>query len=115
MVTNNIQSLAPGEGSYNFVLNAQGRIQGDLTAWMQEDSILLETDRAQIPALLAHLDHFIIMDDVELADISDSRTRILVAGPQAASNFSQQSTSQAKTTLKPAVCVHVTTAFGSTI
>ncbi len=85
MVTNNIQSLRGGEGSYNLVLNAQGRIQGDLTAWMLEDSILLETSRDQIPALIAHLDHFIIMDDVELADISDAGAGILLAGPQAAS------------------------------
>jgi aminomethyltransferase len=84
MVTNAIQTLAPGEGCYNLVLNAQGRIQGDLTAWMQEDSILLETSSNQIPALLAHLDHFIIMDDVELADIGDSRQGLLIAGPKAA-------------------------------
>jgi aminomethyltransferase len=84
MVTNAIQTLAPGEGCYNFVLNAQGRIQGDLTAWMLEDSILIETARDQIPALLAHFDHFIIMDDVELADISDSRHGLLIAGPKAA-------------------------------
>jgi aminomethyltransferase len=83
MVTNDIQSLQPGEGCYNFVLNAQGRIQGDLTAWMQEDSILLETTRDQLPALIAHLDHFIIMDDVELTDVSDQRRGVLVAGPQA--------------------------------
>ena len=43
MVTNNIAALKPGEGCYNFFLNAQGRIQGDATAWMLEDSILLET------------------------------------------------------------------------
>ena len=85
MVTNSIQQLAPGEGCYNFVLNAQGRIQGDLTAFALPDSILLETSRDQIPALLAHLDHFIIMDDVELANISDSRHGILIAGPQSAS------------------------------
>jgi folate-binding protein YgfZ len=83
MVTNSIQDLTPGQGCFNFVLNAQGRIQGDLTAWMLEDSILLETDRAQIPALLTHLDHFIIMDDVELADISDQRSGVLIAGPAA--------------------------------
>jgi folate-binding protein YgfZ len=83
MVTNAIQTLAPGEGCYNLVLNAQGRIQGDLTAFALEDSILIETDREQIPALLAHLDRFIIMDDVELADISDQRTGILIAGPLA--------------------------------
>jgi folate-binding protein YgfZ len=85
MVTNAIQTLAAGEGCYNFVLNAQGRIQGDLTAWMQEESVLLETDRGQMSTLLAHLDHFIIMDDVELADISEPRHGLLVAGPLAAS------------------------------
>jgi aminomethyltransferase len=83
IVTNNIQSLQPGEGVYNFVLNAQGRIQGDLTAFPLEDSILLETSRDQIPTLLAHFDRFIIMDDVEVADISDRRLGILIAGPDA--------------------------------
>ena len=84
MVTNAIQTLAPGEGCYNFVLNAQGRIQGDLTAWMLEDSILLETSRDQLPALLTHLDRFIIMDDVELADVSAQRAGFSVSGPRAA-------------------------------
>ncbi|HEV2620161.1 MAG TPA: folate-binding protein, partial [Acidobacteriaceae bacterium] len=83
MVTNSIATLAPGEGCYNFVLNAQGRILGDLTAFLLEDSILLETSRDQLPTLLAHLDKFIIMDDVELADISDQRHGILIAGPDA--------------------------------
>jgi aminomethyltransferase len=51
---------------------------------MREDSILLETSRDQIPALLAHLDHFIIMDDVEVADVADQTAGFTVAGPQAA-------------------------------
>jgi folate-binding protein YgfZ len=85
MVTNAIETLAPGEGCYNFVLNAQGRIQGDLTAFAEADAYLLETGREQVPALMAHLDRFIIMDDVELADITDSRHGVLVAGPQAES------------------------------
>jgi folate-binding protein YgfZ len=83
MVTNSIQALAPGEGNYNFVLNAQGRIQADLTAFVLEDSILIETDREQVPTLLAYFNRFIIMDDVELADISDQRLGILIAGPNA--------------------------------
>jgi folate-binding protein YgfZ len=87
MVTNDIQSLVPGEGCYNFVLNAQGRIQGDLTAFApanDPDALLLESSRAQLPTLLAHLDHFIIMDDVELAETTDDRAGVLLAGPQAA-------------------------------
>jgi folate-binding protein YgfZ len=83
MVTNSIQELQPGEGCYNFVLNAQGRIEGDLTAFLLEDSILLETSSDQVPALLAHFERFIIMDDVELADISEQRNGILIAGHNA--------------------------------
>jgi folate-binding protein YgfZ len=83
MVTNSIQSLAPGEGNYNFALNAQGRIQADLTAFALEDSILLETTEAG--KLATHLDHFIIMDDVELADITSERHGLLIAGPQSIS------------------------------
>jgi aminomethyltransferase len=95
MVTNSIQQLTPGQGCYNFVLNAQGRIQGDLTAFLlpaseQPDSILLETSRDQLEKLLAHLNHFIIMDDVELTEVdSEARTGLLLAGPHAASLLSQ--------------------------
>ena len=71
MATNNIQALKPGEACYNFFLNAQGRIQGDATAWMLEDSILLQTAADRIPALMAMLDHFIIMDDVELTTVEN--------------------------------------------
>ncbi len=83
MLTNSIAQLAPGEGCYNFALNAQGHIQADLTAFLLEDSILLETSRDQIAKLLDHLNRFIIMDDVELADITAQRRGLLIAGPDA--------------------------------
>ena len=35
MVTNSVQALAPGEGCYNFLLNAQGRILGDCTIYRE--------------------------------------------------------------------------------
>jgi len=69
MVTNSIQALAPGEGNYNFLLNAQGRIQGDCTIYREpgdEPTFLLETDAAQVDTIQLLLDKFIIMDDVEL-------------------------------------------------
>ena len=37
MVTNSVQALAPGEGNYNFLLNAQGRILGDCTIFAEPD------------------------------------------------------------------------------
>jgi len=88
MATNNIQALKPSEGCYNFFLNAQGRIQGDATAWMLEDSILLQTAADRVPALIAMLDHFIIMDDVELADLG-TFPGLTLAGPDAPAILAQ--------------------------
>ena len=82
MVTNSVQALLPGEGAYAFLLSAQGRIQGDCTVWAEEDRLLLQTDRTQVDVLMALLDKFIIMDDVELAQLP--RTGYLLAGPAAA-------------------------------
>jgi folate-binding protein YgfZ len=83
MLTNNLQALAERAGNYNFVLNAQGRIQGDCDAYSMADHLLVVTDRSQIPALMAHFDQFIIMDDVALEDISATRTALGLAGPHA--------------------------------
>lgn len=86
MITNTIQDLAPGHLNYSFVLNAQGRILGDVKAYRCPDHILLATDESQAEALSAHLDHFIIMDDVELGKVT-GQTAIGVAGPRAAENL----------------------------
>ena len=85
MVTNSIQQLNDGEGNYNFLLSVQGRIQGDATIFASPDALLIETAASQVPALMTLLDRFIIMDDVELADITSKRSGLLVAGPQASS------------------------------
>jgi len=85
MVTSNIAALAPGEGNYNFLLNAQGRIQGDCTIYREPDSdpatYLLATDKSQLETIQAHLDKFIIMDDVELTSTFEDKAGILLTGP----------------------------------
>lgn len=82
MITNTIKDLAPGHLNYSYVLNAQGRILGDLTAYRFPDHILLATDEPQTAALAEHFDHFIIMDDVELEKMH-GRAAIGIAGPEA--------------------------------
>jgi folate-binding protein YgfZ len=86
MVTNSVQSLAPGEGNYNFLLNAQGRIQGDATIYREPaasandaPSYLLTTDAAQAEKLQPLLDRFIIMDDVELCSLELAGIRVIGA------------------------------------
>ena len=84
MVTNNVRDLNPNEGNYNFVLSPQGRIQGDMYIYQRGEYLLIDTEMSQRETLLKLLDHFIIMDDVELQDLSAETTSIGVQGPRAA-------------------------------
>lgn len=83
MVTNNIRDLGLNRGNYSFVLNAQGRNLGDLVAYNRGDYLLVTTDHEQAPKLKELFDRYIIMDDVEIEDISDQLAAIGVAGPKA--------------------------------
>jgi folate-binding protein YgfZ len=123
MVTNTVNDLFPNTGAWNLVLNAQGRIQGDLTVWREgeelsahrrktaatapgngdrgEDRLLgtpfagesgldLEIAADQYDRLMAHLNRFIVMDDIELVPLDGespggvgSETAVGLAGPRA--------------------------------
>jgi folate-binding protein YgfZ len=83
MVSNTVQSLPEGQGNYSFLLSVQGRIQGDCYVYRRAADLLLDTAIDQVPALMKHLDHFVVMDDVELADVSREWTALSLAGPRA--------------------------------
>ena len=83
MVTNNVRDLPEGSGNYSFMLNAQGRIQADLYIYNMGDHLLVDTEWWQKSKILELFDKFIIMDDVEVADISDKLTAVAVQGPKA--------------------------------
>ena len=92
MVTNSVTALAPGEGAYNFLLNAQGRIQADGTLYRESSpaepaSFLLSTAAAQLETVRQHLDRFIIMDDVELTPTLPGEASLLVLGPEASAEL----------------------------
>ena len=82
MVTNTVSDLPAHGGAWNLVLNAQGRIQGDLMTWRNDEELELEIAADQYSKLLAHFDRFIIMDDVELVPI-EGVTAIGLTGPKA--------------------------------
>ena len=82
MVTNNIRDLEVGQGVYAFLLNPQGHILGDLYAHNRGDSIVVDTDRNQVEKILATFDHYIIMDDVEVKNLSESVTTLGISGPR---------------------------------
>ncbi len=82
MVTNNIRDLAAGRGAYAFLLNPQGRILGDMQVFNTGENLIVETDRNQVEKIMATFDHYIIMDDVELADTGEAQTTLGLAGPK---------------------------------
>lgn len=86
MVTNSVNGLEENAGCYAFVLNSQGRIQGDLDIFRRAEDLWLETDSAQVEMLLGYLKHYIIMDKVVLEQ-QPSWTSIGIAGPMAAATM----------------------------
>jgi folate-binding protein YgfZ len=82
MVTNNVRDLTVGHGLYAFLLNPQGHILGDIYAYNRGESILVDTDCGQAEKILATFDHYIIMDDVEVANLSEQVTALGIAGPK---------------------------------
>ncbi|MDP9266836.1 MAG: folate-binding protein [Acidobacteriota bacterium] len=83
MVTNNIRDLANDHGSYNFLLNAQGHILADMYIYNRGDHLLVETDLSQAATVLQLFDKYIIMDEVEVADLGAQLTAIGVTGSKA--------------------------------
>src|SRR5215471_17467424 len=67
MVTNNVRDLALNRGNYNFVLNAQGRILGDMYIYNRGESLIIDTDHVQAEPLLGAMKRYIIMDKAEMA------------------------------------------------
>ncbi|HEY6186015.1 MAG TPA: folate-binding protein, partial [Terriglobales bacterium] len=64
------------------LLNPQGRILGDLYAYNRGNSLYLDTDQNQITKILEIFDHYIIMDDVVVENISQHLTAIGISGPK---------------------------------
>ena len=82
MVSNNVRDLAPGHGVYAFVLDAQGHIQADLYVFQRGESLLVDMERGQRDKVLQWFEHYIVADDVEIADISDKLTALGLTGPE---------------------------------
>lgn len=71
-ITNDLKPLAVGRPVYALVLSAKGRILSDLLAIEHpEHGLLVAVPRGAWPALKAHLEHYIIMEDVELVPRPD--------------------------------------------
>lgn len=83
MVTTDLRMLDAGQGRYTFLLDARGRVIADATVHALEEAYLLDTEAGNHVELFAHLDRFLIADEIELEDHSARYSCVGVEGPSA--------------------------------
>lgn len=83
MLTQKIDHLKAGDSANSFWTNRQGRVIADLRVILREGDVLLELDTLNVENTIETLDAFIIMDEVQLEDISESHHRLAIHGPRA--------------------------------
>ena len=80
MVSNDVVSLAPGSSCHAALLDATGHILADLFVHARPELLLLETDPACLASLHQTLGKFLIMEDVQIADVSGRWAIVSVLG-----------------------------------
>ena len=83
MVTNDVQKLKPGSGCYAAHLTPQGKIVAAMHVLADGDALWLSLERAAIPHLLSAFDKLLIMEDVQVLDVSNDYSVLAVSGPKA--------------------------------
>jgi folate-binding protein YgfZ len=91
MVTNNIQALADGRGNYALLLNPQGHILAELEVYKQPERLLTLSSASVRERTFSTLDKYIIMDNVDLEDVTEDVGSIAMEGPRAAVIIQQAS------------------------
>jgi folate-binding protein YgfZ len=78
--TNDVKRLQPGEHCEAFVTNVKGKIVGHALVHCRENELVLVTVPGQAEKLIAHLDRYLIREDVQLRDSTAERKYLLLAG-----------------------------------
>jgi folate-binding protein YgfZ len=80
MCTNDIRALAVGDSCEAFLTDVKGKIVGHVIVFAREDSLLLLGVPGQAARWSAHLDRYIIREDVQLADATERFQWSIVIG-----------------------------------
>jgi folate-binding protein YgfZ len=83
MCTNAVDQLQPGQGAKALFLNDKGRILAEFRVLCRDQDLLLDTEAATRELVYQHLDRYIIMDVVELEDVSQDWAVLALEGPRA--------------------------------
>src|ERR1700746_2160897 len=87
MCSNDIKGLKPGGVVAALFLTERAHLMAETNVWATADALLLEMERTLWPAVRAHLERFLVADDVGLEESGDSVSTdavIQIDGPHAA-------------------------------
>ena len=83
LVTCDLARLAPGGGVYGLTTSKVGRILADVVVVVADDCLWVGVPRDRAVSLRAALDAYLVMEDAELADASETHAWALLHGADA--------------------------------
>lgn len=89
LVTNDITSLQPGQGTDAAYLTPQGRMLAELTIHCATDHLLVEVPEHQSAPLAERFDQLIFAEDVRVSDVSALVAQVTVIGARAPAVLAQ--------------------------
>jgi folate-binding protein YgfZ len=84
LLSNDVKSLAAGQGCAATLLDIHGKVQVVLLVWVFDDRILLVTPPGAAEPTLEALDKYLFSEKAVLRDASADWALFMIAGPQAA-------------------------------
>jgi len=83
LLSNEVKSLAPGQGCAATLLDVHGKVQALVLVWVLDDRIHLVSPPGLGASLVEQLDKYLFAEKVELRDATGEWALLLLAGPQA--------------------------------
>ena len=80
MVSNDVLNIPEGDTRHACLLDTTGHILADLHIHAHPNALLIETDPACLEVLAATLNKFLIMEDVQIADVSEQWAIVSIFG-----------------------------------
>ncbi len=82
IISNDVENLSAGQGTYAMLLTHRGKIIVDLNIYVLQNTITIDTAPETAENVFTELDKYIIADDVELSDLTVETGAIAVHGPK---------------------------------
>jgi folate-binding protein YgfZ len=89
MITNDVAKFPVGRGCYAAHLSPQGKIVAQMCVFKDDDALWLSLERPFVGQLLTAFDKLLIMEDAQLADVSDDYSILGLVGPKASAALAE--------------------------